>query len=675
MQHHVMRSVVVGLIATLNVLSAGGVSAADPNFNPSATQLTSLVDDSLASAESLLKTVLSVEGSRTIDNTLRPANDMYVHLSNASEITELFAEVHPDKAVRDAADVGSQRVASFISGLELNRDLYEAYKALEASASDADTTRLLVKTLGDFRRAGVDRDDATREQIKKLRADVVRLTQSFSNNVREDVRSITLDSPSELAGLPDDFIKTHAPGDDGKITITTDYPDYIPFISYAHNARARHDLYTVNKRRGYPQNVRILSKVLSKRAELAQTLGFDNYADYITSDKMIKNAAAVSDFIDRIARMAEKPAAADMTLLLAEKRKDHPSSTKVTDDEKAYYVERVKTSKYSFDSQAARPYFEFDNVRQGLFDVMSKLFGVQFRAVEGLELWHADVTAWDLYDGEKHVGRFMLDLHPRDGKYKHAACFGFHTGIAGKQIPINVLVCNFPNPKASSEPALMEHGQVRTFFHEFGHLLHAMFSGHHDWIGISGISTEWDFVEAPSQMLEEWTWDTDTLQTFARHHETGKPIPTDLVSKMRAARNFGKGMYVRQQMFYAAVSLNFHNRGASLFDTSKLMGELNARYAPCDRVEGTFMHCSFNHLMGYSAIYYTYMWSLVIAKDLFSEFETHGAFNPTVAQRYRRTVLEAGGAKEAARLVSDFLGRAYNFDAYGKWLGSPAGRR
>jgi thimet oligopeptidase len=214
----------------------------------------------------------------------------------------------------------------------------------------------------------------------------------------------------------------------------------------------------------------------------------------------------------------------------------------------------------------------------------------------------------------------------------------------------------------------MEHNDVETFFHEFGHLLHHVFGGHTRWAGLSGVSNEWDFVEAPSQMLEEWVWDPNVLSTFARHYENNTPIPAEMVKKMKAADEFGKGLWVRQQMFYAALSLNLHNRDPKSLDSTKLMAELQEKYTPFKYVDGTYMHESFGHLDGYSAIYYTYMWSLVIAKDLFSVFQKEGLMNPEPAKRYRTAVLEPGGSKPAAKLVEDFLGRPYSFKAYEEWL-------
>ena len=257
-------------------------------------------------------------------------------------------------------------------------------------------------------------------------------------------------------------------------------------------------------------------------------------------------------------------------------------------------------------------------------------------------------------------------MHPREDKYKHYATCTLVNGKAGRAQPEGVLVCNFPRPGA--EPALMQHSDVRTLFHEFGHLLHHVLGGQTRWAGLSGIATEWDFVEAPSQMFEEWAWDPEILRRFARHYQSNEPIPVDLVMRMRAADEFGKGLTVSQQMFYASVSLELHSRNPEALDTTKLVAELQERHTPFRYVDGTYFHAGFPHLDGYSAVYYTYMWSLVIAKDMLTAFEQDGLLNTVMATRYRRAVLAPGGSKPAAELVHDFLGRPYDFKAFEEWL-------
>jgi thimet oligopeptidase len=341
----------------------------------------------------------------------------------------------------------------------------------------------------------------------------------------------------------------------------------------------------------------------------------------------------------------------------------------VNDWEKEYYERIVKTSDYAFDPQSVRPYFAYESVKQGVLDLTGRLFGIEYRRVHDVELWSPDVETFDVYEKGTNLGRFHLDMHPRADKFKHAAQFTLVHGVEGRQLPEAALVCNFPRPRPE-DPALLEHDDVETFLHEFGHLLHTIFAGRQRWLGVSGITTEWDFVEAPSQMLEEWARDAKVLQTFAFHHETGEKIPDELVARLRRANEFGKGSIVRQQMFYAALSLGLHDRDPQGLDTTTFVQEMQRRYSMYDYVDGTYFHLSFGHLEGYSALYYTYMWSLVIAKDLFSNFNRDNLFDPAVARAYREAVLAPGGSAPAARLVHDFLGRPFGFEAYQEWIDS-----
>jgi len=665
-------------MASLAGCVAGGKSGTSARWSlettpldRSSAELSNSTTEHLAWAKAYRQRIGEVTDPRTIENTLDPYNEMMMHLDAAASECHLFQRVHPDATVRDVARQGEQQVAAYVTELNLDRELYEAVKVVDVSTADAGTKFFVEKRLRDFRRAGVDKSDDVRKRIAALNDEIVKIGQEFAKTIVDDEskREIVLLSPADLEGMPQDWIDKHKPGVDGKIHVSMHTPDYVPFMTYAQNADARHRLYREFKNRGYPQNLETLNRLLAKRYELAQLLGYPTWADYITEDKMIGTSANAAAFIDRISQVAAPAAQRDYDVLLERKKKDAPAAVKVEDWEKSFYDQLIKSEQYAFDSQAVRPYFNFPDVQRGLFELTQKMFGVTYRKVEGLDLWHMSVSAWDVYDGNKHIGRFYLDLHPRENKYGHAAQFDYRTGIGGKRIPQAVLVCNFPDPKDSPDGlALMEHDEVVTFFHEFGHLLHAIFAGRQKWIGNAGISTEWDFVEAPSQILEEWCFNPESLRLFAHHHETGEPIPTDLVQKLRRAADFGKGLNTAHQMFYASVSLNYYNRDPKGLDTTRTMMELQEKYSPFDYEPDTHFQSSFGHLDGYSAIYYTYMWSKVISKDLFSKFEHDGVLNARTARRYRETILDPGGSKKAAVLVSDFLGRPYSFDAFQAWL-------
>lgn len=586
-------------------------------------------------------------------------------LADASARASLARSVHPEEAMRDAAAFCETEVEKATTELTLNRGIYDRMASLAVATADVATTHYVQKTLRDFRRAGVDKDDATRAKLRTLRDELVKLGQQFDENIASDVRTLDVD-PKDLDGLPEDFKRSHPVQPNGKVQLTTNNTDYQPFLTYSTSATARAAIWKLYRQRAHPKNVPVLKRMLEARQELATLLGSPTWADYITGDKMIATRQNVGDFIDRIVNAADTRMKADYAAVLARRQRDVPGAASVDAWDSSYYQEKVKAEQYNFDSQAVRPYFEYSRVKAGVMDITSRMFGITYRPVKDAAVWHADVDVYDVLEGTKLLGRIYLDMFPRDRKYKHYAQFTLTNGKSGRMLPEGVLVCNFPKPGA--EPALMQHSDVETLFHEFGHLLHHVLGGHTKWAGIAGVATEWDFVEAPSQMLEEWVWTPETLQTFAKHYKTGEAIPADLVTRMRAADEFGKGLFVRQQMFYASLSLQLHSRDPKSIDMPKLVGELQERITPYRFVEDTFFEESFTHLNGYSAIYYTYMWSLVIAKDMFTVFNGAGLMNRDAALRYRSRVLEPGGSRPAADLVRQFLDRPYSFKAFEDWL-------
>jgi thimet oligopeptidase len=595
-----------------------------------------------------------------VADPLAAYNDLLIAVGSSGAAAGLFSEVHPDEAIRDAARTVEQDVSAFVTDLNLDRPLYDALAAVDAKSLDAESARFLTQTLRDFRRAGVDQDEPTRARIKQINEELTKLGQQFSKTLAEDVRAIAVDDPARLSGLPQDWIDAHkTPA--GGYRITTDYPDYNPFMMYADDDELRRQLYVAFRSRGDVANEQILRDILTLRAELSTILGYASWADYVTEDKMMKSAAAAGDFIERITALARARAARDYDELLERLRRVDPAATRVQDWQKTWLEHLVKKERYEVDGQKVRAYFPFEQVLAGLLDITATIFELSYAPI-AVEVWHPSVRAFEVRRAGAAVGRIFLDMHPREGKYKHAAQFTLRDGVAGRHLPEGVLVCNFP-----SGGELLEHEDVVTMFHEFGHLMHHVLGGGHRWVRHSGVATEWDFVEAPSQMLEEWAWNHETLARFAKD-AAGEVIPEALVAKMREADTFGLGTHTLQQMFYASISLRFHTTDPKALDQLALVRELQARYTPFGFVEGTRFHASFGHLVGYSAMYYTYMWSLVIAKDLLTPFARAGLMDPTTTRKYRDTILAPGGTKDAAVLVKDFLGREFDFAAFEEYL-------
>jgi len=586
----------------------------------------------------------------------------------------IHANAHPDEAVRALAEELEQEVAAFGTELSLDREVFAVLERVDAaSIEDEQARRLIEHAVRDYRRSGIDQDDAARARIGELREELVKVGQEFDRNIMVLGKSFRIEEGAAgLAGLPDDFIASHPPAEDGSITLSTDPNDRVPFMTYAERGDLRQAYSLAANTRAYPENLPILKRLMELRHELAQLLGYASWADYVTEDKMSRSGANAREFVDRVMALAKERAGAEYDELLEMKRRTEPDAEVVRDWELAYLAEKVKAERYSFDSLAVRPYFAYDKVRDGVLATSETLFGVRFRRNDEVPRWHASVEVYDVYaqDGDAHLARLFLDMHPRDGKFKHAAMFNADSGIIGTGdddvLPQAALMCNFPEPK-DGDPGLLLHDEVTTFFHEVGHLLHHLFSTRSRYLAFSGIATEWDFVEVPSQLYEEWAWDTGVLQRFATHHRTGEPIPEDLIDAMRRADEYDKGLLVSRQMYYATLSLELYMSDPKEVDPVERMIALREEHLPFPHEEGTYFVCGFGHLHGYSAMYYTYMWSLVIAKDLLSAFDGD-LMDPGVARSYYDEVLSRGGTRDAAELVTSFLGREQSFDAFEGWL-------
>lgn len=637
--------------------TAGAILAGTPE------QYLSTCHADMDRAKSQMTALKAMKAPRDPIAALDTYDEAELALSNALARSGLAREVEPSAEMRSASEKCEQEADAVNTDFSLDRGIYDALAGLDQSKLDAETRFYLERTLRDFRRAGVDRDDPTRAKVKQLREQLVKSGQEFGNNIKSDLRKIEVD-PADLAGLPDDFLAAHKPGPDGKVALSTDNTDYLPFITYSASDKAREEFWKLYRTRGHPKNLEALDELLQERYALATLLGYKDWADYITEDKMIGSEKNAADFIEKIAAASRVRMEHDYQELLERKRKDDPKATVVYPWQSPYLSEKVRAEKYDFDARTVRPYFQYAKVKQGIMDLTSKMYGIRYRRIDNAKVWHPDVEAYDVFDGDRLLGRIYFDMFPRENKYKHYATFGLASGKRGRALPEAVLVCNFPRP-SGDDRGLMEHGDVVTFFHEYGHLLHAIFRGSTRW---TGPDLEWDFIEAPSQMLEEWAWDPGVLQTFAKHYKSGEPLPIEVAKRMKIANDFGRGLQVRQQMFYAALSLQLYSRNPTGLDSTELMAQLQDRYTPFKYVKGTYMQESFGHLDGYSAIYYTYMWSLVIAKDMFTVFKHDGLLSAQAATRYRRDVLEPGGSKPAATLVTDFLGRPLGFKAYEDWL-------
>jgi thimet oligopeptidase len=668
----------VVLVFGLPLVLAATLMAQDAQSQPTPSQPTlwsskpdvpafeKIENDRLAAAQKAIDELVTVKEARTIDNTLVPFDEAVHQLGSAQYFAGLMQQVHPDATFRDHATEMVRKASAAATALTLNHQVYEALSALDVSQADAATRYYVQRQLLEFKLAGVDKDEATRNRLKKLQDDLTEQQSMFDRNISDGQKTVLVNSVSELNGMPQDYIDRHKPGADGKIRITTEYPDILPALKFARNDDLRRRLYQAFLTRAYPKNLEVLKQMMQTRYEIAQLLGYNSWADYNAADKMILNGTRIADFIQQVDSAAKPVAKREFTMLLEQARKINPNATQIGDYESQYLQEQVRRADYNFDSQSVRPYFPFDNVKKGILDTAAKLFHLEFRQEPGTPAWDPAVETWDVYEQDKMTGRFYLDLHPRPGKYSHAEMVPVLDGIRGKQLPEGILVCNFPAPTAD-DPGLMEYNDVVTFFHEFGHLMHWILSSQ-QWAGISGLTMESDFVEAPSQMLEEWMHSPQVLASFAHHYKTDDPIPAELVERMNRASAFGRGTLVATQNSYTAISYDLYKGKPQAIDPDAIAQQDTRRYTLFTPTAGTHMYASFSHLGGYSSAYYTYLWDKVIAEDFFMQFDQKNLLAGDTPMRYRRVVLEPGGSMSANDLVKNFLGRPQNMAAFERWM-------
>jgi thimet oligopeptidase len=631
-----------------------------------AKQLEERDRDRLARASALLRR-LETDRPSAGSGVLAMLNDMHIELNNLVSECGICISMHPDKDVRDTAERMQREASEFAQVTLQSRPLYDALGAIDTTKLDADERRLVELVRMDMRRAGVELRPAERERARALRADLIRLSQDHARNIRDDTRYVALEGSAELAGLPPDYVASHPPDPDGVIRISTNPPDKMPFMRYGHSERAREALEIASSDRA-PQNLEVLRELVRVRHDFATLLGYPSWAHYNLEERMVGTPESAARFLQEVDDATIEAARAEYAELLAEKRTDRPDAHSVARWDRAYYTNRVRTKRFRFDAQDVRAYFEYRRVRQAILDLNTELFVIGFSPVVHQERWHPSVESFDVTVDGAPAGRISLDMHPREGKNKWFFSMPLVLGVRGKQMQHGVLCCNFPDPATTSGPALMDHDQVVTYFHEFGHLVHAVARGGLRFVRLS--RTEGDFMEAPSIFLEEFISDHAVLARFASHVRSGAPIPMDLVERMRDARDFGRGLLVREFMLGGAqLALALHDGTRVGADPRALYAEAERRYSLFDPMEGTNFPASWEHVGSeqYSAAYYTYAWSMVIAKDLRTAFGTN-LMDLDVARRYRDVILAAGGTKPAAELVRDFLGRPYDMRAFKTWL-------
>jgi thimet oligopeptidase len=612
---------------------------------------------------------LETGAPRDRDALLRAVDDLQLALANVASDISVLVNVHPDVEARDACEKIQQQSTELGVRVLQSRPIYDALMAVSTSGLDAHARRARELTLRDMTRAGVALDPARRARAQELRARITQLSQAYARNLRDDVRTVEL-PVSALNGLPADYLSAHPADAGGHVKVTTDPPDMAPVMAYSRDKAARLALARAyyDRARG---NIEVFDQLRAARHALAVTLGYPSFAAYNLEDKMMASPENLDRFLDEVREASREPAERQYAALIEIARRDDAATKSIGMWDLQYHLARAKDERFHFDPRELRPYLEYRSVRQAILDLAAQLFGLVFTKIEPDEIWHEDAEHFAVSIDGKPAGFISLDMHPRPGKNKWATSFGYKLGVKGRQLPHNALVCNFPDPNASKGPALMEHSQVVTFFHEFGHLVHGIVRGNVvEWARL-GRPAENDFMEAPSRFLEDYIFELDVLRRFAKHVETGAAIPEDLVQRLQAARDFGQGVTTEQSAVQSRQSLRLHDadpKGQDARTVARQVADRESRFAQLD---GSNWPVNWEHMgsEAYAAAYYTYLWSATLAADIRSGF-TNGLMDIDQAHRYRDVILAPGGNIPAGDAVANFLGRPYNSSAFKERLAS-----
>ncbi|NND01299.1 MAG: Zn-dependent oligopeptidase [Acidimicrobiia bacterium] len=630
-----------------------------------------VTESAIARANELIDSVAATVDP-SWDTVMAPLEKASAIVGDAYGAGPFMARVHPDKDVVAKAIEMEERMQKWTTDIVFRRDLYETVKTLAESDSSQDAVeqRLIEHWMRDFRRAGHELPEAAREELKEKQKRLIELQVAFSRNLDEFEDSIEV-TTEQLEGVSQDYISRLAKGDqDGTYRITMAYPDYVPFMEQGRDRSLRRALQHKFWNQASSQNRPLLEQAVAIRQDIAALLGYDTWAHYAMEPKMAAAPSNVEEFYASLVDRLQARAREELTAMRPVMEANYPGEEIKTWDW-SYLDTLQRKNDYGVDPDEVASYFSLEPLIEGMFDVTGDVLGLDYERVEDTKAWHPDVYLYAIKNrGEDEpIAYFYADLFPREGKYGHAAAFAIQYGReeSGEYVkPVAAIVANFTKPTAES-PSLLQHGEAVTLWHEFGHILHFCLTTV-NLVRFSGYDTEWDFVEAPSQIMENWMWEPEVLQRFARHHETSEPIPNDLVDKLVAARDLNVGLRTLRQMFLGRLDLDMHSSAGPVDIEEIYRASHELTQLPFH--EETFFPAVFGHLMGgYDAGYYGYLWAQVYGDDMFSVFESQGITSPEVGRRYRDEVLATGGSRDAIDHLRAFLGREPSSEAFLAKLG------
>jgi oligopeptidase A len=641
-----------------------------------ATHVVPAIEALLEKAKSELSEVIEAPAPRTYANTLGALEKVGESLEYAMGIVGHLESVMTSDPLREAYETIQPQVAAFYAGIALNPQLWAAIKEFAASDEarelDATRTRLLEKSMDSFRRHGADLPPDQKTRLEEIEVDLAQTTMKFSQNVVDSTAAyeLVVTEESKLAGLPESALaaasqSAKAAGVEGW-RFTLQQPSVVPLLTYLDDREIRRDVwraYTTRASSGELDNAELIGRVLRLRHEKAKMLGYKSFADLVLEDRMAHDGATARNFVRDLETRSKAHFAREAAELLAFRREiEGPEADELEPWDMGYWAEKQRRALFDFDEEALRPYFPLDGVLAGLFELVQRLYGIRVAPLEDQPSWHPSTHTHAVYDGDKMLGGFYIDFFPRESKRPGAWMNGLLTGSAVGGEPHLGLICGNLTEPIGDRPALLTHREVETIFHEFGHLLHHLLS-RVEIKSMAGTNVAWDFVELPSQIMENWCWERESLDLFARHHETGERIPDELFEKMKRARTFRGASSMMRQLGFATLDLELHvdfdpDGDEDVLERARAIAR---RFTTADLPTDYAMLCSFNHLfsspVAYAAGYYSYKWAEVLDADAFTAFKSAGVFSREVGERFRTCILERGDSRDPQELYRDFMGR------------------
>lgn len=614
---------------------------------------------------------------RDFTNTVRALEDAYTSYWFVPKNLSLLSYFHQDSAVRDAAaNLEAKGVDKKLS-VFARKDVYKALKEYADTNPQLnhEDMRLLSKWLERFERAGMALSEKDAEAYAQLNTERLNKITRYNVNLNNYKDELVV-GREELDGLGETYINRLERTKDGKYIVTLKYPDYNPFMSSAKSEKARKALQEKFARRGGKENVKLLEDTVELRRKQAALLGFKRYPDYVLPVRMAKNYETLEAFLKNLQKEVTPLAQGEMKAYLKlQEETTGQQADEMTAWNLPYWSNQYKKKYYQVDDDKIKEYFPADKVISGMFEVFGNLFGITFTQAD-LPVWHPEVVVYQIKDKKtgELISNFYLDLFPRDGKYTHAATWSFVDRFelpdGQMQTPSVVIAANF-TPAGKGMPSLLEHSEVETLFHEFGHVLQ-MSMATSKYATLTGDNVAWDYIEAHSQLLENWAWQPQVLKKISAHYKTGETLPDGLISSLVKSKNVGVAVAFLRQNFLGQYDLALHT-AAKRVDSTKLYAQMMHNISGIPMTKGTYPQASFGHIMSltdpYDVGYYVYAWSLVIAQDIFSRFEDEGLFNAELGAKLRKYIYTPGTVYDENEMVEKFLGRPYNDKAFLKSLG------